>query len=144
MFAKAKRAWLAQYLDLASGLPSPDTFNDVLSQLNPAEFERCLLSWITALVTVSNGQILAIDGKTVRGSGDHATNKAAIHMGSVWATQNHLSLGQIVVDAKSNEITAIPKLLALVEISGGLVTIDAIGCQKKSAGKIREEGADYV
>ena len=144
VFAKAKRAWLAQYLDLASGLPSHDTFNDVLSQLNPEEFERCLLSWITALVAVSHGQILAIDGKTVRGSADQAGNKAAIHMVSVWATQNHLSLGQIVGDAKSNEITAIPKRLALVEISGGLVTIDAIGCQKKIAGKIREEGADYV
>jgi predicted transposase YbfD/YdcC len=144
VFAKAKRVWLAQYLDLSSGLPSHDTFNDVLSQLNPEEFERCLLSWITALVTVSHGQILAIAGKTVRGSSDRATNKAAIHMVSVWATQNHLSLGQVAVDAKSNEITAIPKLLELVEISGGLGTIDALGCQKKIAGKIREQGADYV
>ncbi len=144
VFAKAKRAWLAQYLDLSSGLPSHDTFNDVLSQLNPEAFERCLLSWITALVAVSKGQILAIDGKTVRGSADRATNKAAIHMVSVWATQNQLSLGQTVVETKSNEITAIPKLLELVEISGGLVTIDALGCQKKIAAKIREQGADYV
>ena len=91
MFAKSKRTWLAQYLDLSSGLPSHDAFNDVLSQLNPEEFERCLLSWITALVTVSNGQILVSDGKTVRGSADHAANKAAIHMVSVGATQNQLS-----------------------------------------------------
>lgn len=124
MFAKAKRVWLPQYLDLSNGLPSHDTFNDVLSQLKSEEFERCLLSWITALVTVSQGQVLAIDGKTVRGSADRAGNKAAIHMVSVWATQNHLSLGQTVVGSKSNEITAIPKLLELVEISGGLVTID--------------------
>lgn len=144
VFAKAKRAWLAQYLDLSSGLPAHDTFNDVLSHLNPEEFERCLLSWITALVTVSKGQILAIDGKTVRGSADRAGNKAAIHMVSVWATQNHIALGQAVVGAKSNEITAIPKLLDLVELSGGLVTIDAMGCQKKVAQKICEQGADYV
>ena len=85
----------------------------MLSQLNPEAFERCLLSWITALVAVSKGQILAIDGKTVRGSADRATNKAAIHMVSVWATQNQLSLGQTVVETKSNEITAIPKLLEL-------------------------------
>lgn len=144
VFAKAKRAWLAQYLDLSSGVPSHDTFNDVLSHLKPEEFERCLLSWITALVTVSKGQILAIDGKTVRGSADRARNKAAIHMVSVWATQNHLALGQTVADAKSNEITAIPQLLELVEISGGLVTIDAMGCQKQIAQKIREQGADYI
>lgn len=112
--------------------------------MNPEEFERCLLSWITALVAVSKGQILAIDGKTLRGSADRATTKAAIHMVSVWATQNHISLGQTIVEAKSNEITAIPQLLELVEISGGLVTIDAMGCQKKIAAKIRDEGADYV
>jgi predicted transposase YbfD/YdcC len=144
VFAKAKRAWLAQDLDLSSGLPSHDTFNAILSHLNPEEFERGLLSWITALVAVSAGQMLAIDGKTVRGSADRAGNKAAIHMVSVWATQNHIALGQTVVGAKSNEITAIPKLLELVEISGGLVTIDAMGCQKKVAQKIRAEGADYV
>jgi predicted transposase YbfD/YdcC len=144
VFAESKRAWLSRFLDLSAGIPSHDTFNDVLAHLDPAEFESCLLSWVSALVAVSGRQILAIDGKTVRGSYDKADRKAAIHMVSVWATKNHLSLGQRVVAAKSNEITAIPQLLELVEIAGGLVTIDAMGCQKKIAVKIREHGADYV
>ena len=144
VFAESKRAWLSRFLDLSAGIPSHDTFNDVLAHLDPKEFESCLLSWVTSLVAVSGGQILAINGKTIRGSYDKADGKAAIHMVSVWATKNHLSLGQQVVAAKSNESTAIPQLLDLVEIAGGLVTIDAMGCQRKIAAKIREQGADYV
>jgi predicted transposase YbfD/YdcC len=110
----------------------------------PAEFEKCLLSWIAALHEISEGQVVAIDGKTLRRSFDAASGKAAIHMVSAWATANHISLGQVVVDAKSNEITAIPKLLQILEISGCLVTIDAMGCQTEIAQEIVNAKADYV
>ena len=108
-----KRDWLATILDLSSGIPSHDRCNAIFAALNPAEFEKCLLSWITALHEITSGQVVAIDGKTLRGSFDKASGKSAIHMVSAWATANHISLGQVVVDAKSNEITAIPKLLVL-------------------------------
>ena len=103
-----------------------------MARIKPAEFEKCLLSWITALHEITAGQVVAIDGKTLRRSFDAASGKSAIHMVSAWATANHISLGQVVVDAKSNEITAIPKLLQILEISGCLVTIDAMGCQTES------------
>lgn len=102
-----------------------------------------LLQWMTQLHEITDGQVIAIDGKTLRGSYDRATGKAAIHMVSAWATANHISLGQVVVDEKSNEITAIPKLLDLIDVSGGLITIDAMGCQTAIAEKIIDEGADY-
>lgn len=142
-WARTKRDWLASFLDLSSGIPSHDRFNAILAALKPAEFEQCLLSWITALHAVSDGQIIAIDGKTLRRSYDAASGKSAIHMVSAWATANHISLGQVVTDAKSNEITAIPKLLELVEIAGALVTIDAMGCQTEIAARIVEQGGDY-
>ena len=139
-----KRKWLARFLDLRSGIPSHDRFNAILVAIKPAEFEKCLLSWITALHEITAGQVVAIDGKTLRRSFDAASGKAAIHMVSAWATANHISLGQVVVDAKSNEITAIPKLLQMLEISGCLVTIDAMGCQTEIAREIINAGADYV
>ena len=132
--------WFAKFLDLISGIPSHDRFNAILAAIKPAEFEKCLLGWITALHEISGGQIIAIDGKTLRRSFDKASSKSAIHMVSAWATANHISLGQVVVDAKSNEITAIPKLLEMLEIAGSLVTIDAMGCQKEIAAQIREQG----
>jgi len=143
-FGRMKRAWLARFLDLRNGIPSHDRFNQILAAIKPAEFEKCLLSWITALHEITAGQVVAIDGKTLRRSFDAAGGKAAIHMVSAWATANHISLGQVVVDAKSNEITAIPKLLQILEISGSLVTIDAMGCQTEIARKIVDAGADYV
>lgn len=142
-WGRTKRDWLAKFLDLAAGIPSHDRFNAVLALLRPAEFEKCLLSWITALHEITGGQIIAIDGKTLRRSFDAASGKAAIHMVSAWATANHISLGQVVTEAKSNEIAAIPKLLELIEISGALVTIDALGCQTEIAQQIVERGADY-
>ena len=138
-----KRDWLAKLLDLSSGIPSHDRFNAILGAIKPAEFEKCLLSWITALHEISSGQIVAIDGKTLRRSFDAASSKSAIHMVSAWATANHISLGQVVVDEKSNEITAIPKLLEMLELSGALVTIDAMGCQTEIAQSIVAAGADY-
>jgi predicted transposase YbfD/YdcC len=143
-WGRQKRAWLARFLDMRNGIPSHDRFNAVFKAIKPDEFERCLLSWITSLHEVTAGQLVAIDGKTLRQSFDKADAKSAIHMVSAWATANHISLGQVVVDQKSNEITAIPKLLELLDVSGCLVTIDAIGCQAEIAEKIVEGKADYV
>jgi predicted transposase YbfD/YdcC len=143
-FGRAKRKWLSQFLDLKEGIPSHDRFNAIFAAIKPAEFEACLLSWITALHEITGGQLVAIDGKTLRRSFDAATSKAAIHMVSAWATANHITLGQVIVDEKSNEITAIPKLLRMLEISGSLVTIDAMGCQTEIAQTILEAKADYV
>src|SRR3954463_6318401 len=143
-WARQKRSWLATILDMSSGIPSHDRFNAIFKAIKPAEFERCLLSWVTALHEVTVGQLVAIDGKALRQSFDKADAKSAIPMVSAWATANHISLGQVVVDQKSNEITAIPRLLELLDVSGCLVTIDAMGCQTEIAGKIVEGKADYV
>ena len=143
-FGRKKRTWLSQFLDLRHGVPSHDRFNAIFAAIKPAEFEKCLLSWITALHEVRGGQVVAIDGKTLRPSYDKASSKSAIHMVSAWASANPISLGQVAVDQKSNEITAIPKLLEVLEISGCLVTIDAMGCQVEIAEKIVECKADYV
>lgn len=134
--------WLARYLDLSAGIPSHDRFNAIFASMNSREFEMCLLSWITSLHEITAGQVIAIDGKTLRRSYDAASSKSAIHMVSAWATLNHISLGQVVVDEKSNEITAIPKLLDLIDVSGGMVTIDAMGCQTEIIDKIVEKNAD--
>jgi predicted transposase YbfD/YdcC len=142
-YGRTKRDWLARFLDLSSGIPSHDRFNAILAAIKPAEFEKCLLSWITDLHDITDGQIIAIDGKTLRRSFDAASGKAAIHMVSAWATANHISLGQVAVDAKSNEITAIPKLLEILELSGAMVTIDAMGCQTEIARTIVDAEADY-
>jgi predicted transposase YbfD/YdcC len=142
-FGRKKREWLEKFLDLRDGIPSHDRFNAILGAIKPAEFEKCLLSWTMALHEVTEGQVVAIDGKTLRRSFDAASSKAAIHMVSAWATANQISLGQVAVDAKSNEITAIPKLLEMLEISGALVTIDAMGCQVEIARQIISADADY-
>ena len=143
-FGRTKRQWLEQFLDLSAGIPSHDRFNAILRAIKPAEFEQCLLCFITALHAISGGQLVAIDGKTLRRSFDKASGKAAIHMISAWATANQISLGQVVTDAKSNEITAIPKLLDMLELTGCLVTIDAMGCQTAIAEKIVDREADYL
>lgn len=143
-YGRKKRAWLSRFLDLSHGIPSHDRFNFILAAIKPDEFEKCLLSWISALHKITDGQVVAIDGKALRRSYDTAAGKSAIHLVSAWASANHISLGQVVVDAKSNEITAIPKLLEILEISGCLVTIDAMGCQVEVAEKIVEDKADYV
>ena len=144
LWARTKKEWLAKFLDLSAGIPSHDRFNAVLAAIKPAEFQECLLNWITALHEITDGQLVAIDGKTLRRSFDAASSKSAIHMVSAWATTNLITLGQVVVDAKSNEITAIPKLLQMLELSGALVTIDAMGCQTEIARTIVDAGADYV
>jgi len=143
-FGLDRRTWFARFLDLTNGIPSDDTFARVLARLDPGAFEKCLLTWVRAVQEVTDHRLIAIDGKTLRGSYDRRDGKAAIHMVSAWASENKLSLGQVVVDEKSNEITAIPELLQLLDVSGALVTIDAMGCQKEIAERIREGGGDYV
>src|SRR3954451_21488770 len=143
-WGRQKRAWLARFLDLSGGIPSHDRFNALFRAIKPAEFERCLLSWITSLHEVTAGRLVAIDGKALRQSFDKATAKSALHMVGAWAVANKISLGQVAVAEKSNEITAIPMLLELLEMAGAVVTIDAMGCQVEIAGKIVEKKADYV
>jgi len=142
-FGRKKKTWFEKFLDLSAGIPSHDRFNAIFAVIKPAEFEKCLLSWITDLQELTGGQVIAIDGKTLRRSFDKASGKSAIHMVSAWATANGISLGQTVVDAKSNEISAIPKLLEILELEGSLVTIDAMGCQTQIAQKIIDKEADY-
>jgi predicted transposase YbfD/YdcC len=143
-FGDDRKTWLARFLDLSNGIPCEDTFRRVLARLDPAAFEKALLAWMQAVQEITASRLIAIDGKTLRGSYNRQDGKAAIHMVSAWATENKLSLGQVVVDEKSNEITAIPALLEVPELSGAIVTIDAMGCQKEIAAKIRERGGDYV
>jgi predicted transposase YbfD/YdcC len=143
-FGKARIEWFQTFLELPNGIPSHDTFTRVFARLDPEQFQACFLRWITAVSEVMRGQVLAIDGKVLRRSQDRRNGKAAIDMVSAWATANRLVLGQVKVDEKSNEITTIPQLLEALEISGCIVTIDAIGCQTDITEKIVDGGADYV
>jgi DDE_Tnp_1-associated/Transposase DDE domain len=138
-WARQKRDWLGQFLDLSRGIPSHDRFNAIFRALKPEPFNRCLVAWITELHEVAVGQVVPIDGKAMRQSFDKATGKSALHLVSAWATTNKISLGQVAVAEKSNEITAIPELLDLLELDGAVVTIDAMGCQTEIAGKILEK-----
>jgi predicted transposase YbfD/YdcC len=144
LFGRSKEEWLKRFLSLPNGIPSHDTFGRVFALLDPAKFAQCFTSWVKAVSQLTQGQVIAIDGKALRRSHDRANGKSAIHMVSAWASANHLVLGQLKVDDKSNEITAIPELLEVLELSGCIVTIDAMGCQKDIARQIVEQGADYV
>jgi len=143
-FGKAKEAWFTEVLSLKNGIPSHDTFGYVFSVIDTEEFSRCFSRWVSDLSKLSGGEIVSIDGKCLRRSMDTASNKAAIYMVSAWASLNHLVLGQQRVDDKSNEITAIPKLLMQLDIAGAVVTLDAMGCQTKVAADIIERDADYM
>lgn len=143
-FGKAQIEWFQTFLDLPNGIPSHDTFTRVFARLDPEQFQACFLRWMRAVSEVIGGQVIAIDGKVLRRSHDKGIGKAAIDMVSAWATANRLVLGQVKVDEKSNEITAIPQLLEALEVSGCIVTIDAIGCQTDIAEKIIEREAEYV
>ena len=144
LFGKSKKAWFKKFLELPHGIPSHDTFGRVFARLLPQEIKRCFLSWVEAVANITEGEIIPIDGKTLRRSYCNEEGKAAIHMVSAWAAQNNLVLGQVKTAEKSNEITAIPKLLNILEITGCIVTIDAMGCQKEIASTILQKGADYV
>jgi predicted transposase YbfD/YdcC len=143
-FCKAKLAFLRRFLELPNGIPSHDTFSRVFAKLDPAALLLCLQSWLADLRATLGGEHVAIDGKALRGSHDGDTRPYALHLVSAWASEARLFLGQVAVAAKSNEITAIPLLLELLDIEGDVVTIDAMGCQKEIAKAIVDKGADYV
>jgi predicted transposase YbfD/YdcC len=143
-FGHVRYAWLKQFLELPNGIPSHDTFNRVFRLLDPVQFQACFLSWMQAVAEETQGEVVAVDGKTLRRSFDKGSAKRAIHMVSAWATENGVVLGQREVDDTSNEITAIPALLELLALKGCIVTIDALGCQRAIAQQIVEGKADYV
>jgi len=143
-FGQAKLEWFQTFLELPNGIPSHDTFGRVFAMLNPEQFQHSFLNWVQALVEVSLGQIIAIDGKMLRHSFDRSLGKAAIYMVSAWASVNRLVLAQLKVDEKSNEITAIPELLRLLVLKGCIVSIDAMGCQTEIVELVIEQEADYV
>ena len=141
LWGRCHESWLKRLLALPNGIPSRDTFRRVISRLNPEEFQRCFLAWLRRLQRATDGQIVAIDGKTARRSKDGDVNP--VHIVSAWAAEQHVTLGQTAVDSKSNEITAIPQLLRLLELKGALVTIDAMGCQTEIAAQIVKQQGDY-
>ena len=143
-FGKAKQEWLETFLELPNGIPSHDTFGRVFAQLDSKEFQSCFFRWVKAVQEVTKGEVIAIDGKTLRHSYDRMLGRGAIHIVSAWACTNHLVLGQTKVNEKSNEITAIPELLRMLEVKGCVVTIDAMGTQTKIARQIVEQEADYM
>ena len=144
-FGDAKRKWFGTFLDLPHGVPCPDTFERVFARLDPDAFERCFMGWTRALAGSSGGKLLAVDGKKIRRSFEHAwDHSTATHLVSAFVGENKTVLGQLAVDCKANEIVAIPKLLDLLDLKGATVTIDAMGCQVEIAGKIVDNEADYV
>lgn len=143
-WADANKNWLGTFLALPNGVPSRDCIRRVVSRIDPDEFQECFGSWMAAVCEATDGEVIAIDGKTLRRSFDRRSGKKALHMVSAWAAKNHVLLGQQAVHQKSNEITAIPKLLDLLNLTGAIVTIDAMGCQKEIAQKIRDGGGHYV
>jgi len=143
-FGRAKLKWLRRILELPNGIPSHDTIARLFARLNPEQFQQCFLEWVRSLVRLSEGEVIAIDGKTPRQSYDSADGKGAIHMVSAWATENRLVLGQCKVNEKSNEITAIPRLLRLLEVKDCIVTIDAMGTQTAIAQLIVQQEGDYI
>lgn len=144
LFGQQKKEWLSRFLNLEHGIPSHDTFGRVFARLDPEEFRQSFLSWVQAVFNVTRGQVIALDGKELRRSHDKGLGKHAIRMISAWATANRLVLGQRKVGHRSSEITAIPKLLKLLDISGCIITIDAMGTQTKIAAQIIQQGADYL
>lgn len=143
-FGNNKKDWLQRFLKLENGIPSHDTIGKLFARLEAKSFEKCFIEWMQSLVTLTQGQVIAIDGKTLRGSSSATNGKKAIHMVSAFASANQVVLGQLACEEKSNEITAIPALLELIVVKGCIVTIDAMGCQTEIASKIKEQEADYI
>lgn len=142
-YARAKEGWFKGFLELPGGVPSHDTFGRVFALLDPDAFGKCYVDWVRSLINLPD-ELVAVDGKTLRRSHDRSNGKSAIHMVNAWAVHHGLVLGQVKTEAKSNEITAIPELLKLLDLKGSVVTVDAMGCQKEIAKQIVEQGADYV
>lgn len=143
-FGLAKEDWLRGFLDLPNGIPSHDTIGRLFALIETQQFEHCFIDWMGSVFEATDGEVVPVDGKRLRRSYDRASNKAALHMVGAWATENGLLLGGMETESKSNEIKTIPKLLALLELTGCIVTIDAVGCQKEIAEQVVEQGADYV
>ena len=143
-FGYAKLEWFAEKLDLENGIPSHDTFRRVFSLIDTGEFRACFIAWTQAISKAVGGDIIAFDGKTLRRSFDAATGLSPIHVMNAWSSANDLCIGQMKVDGKSNEITAMPALIKLMDIRGSVITADALNCQKEIASLIVEQGGDYV
>jgi predicted transposase YbfD/YdcC len=144
LFGNCKLDWFKSFLELPNGIPSHDTFRRVFARLDPNQFQQAFLDWVRSVTQLTEGQVVAIDGKQLRRSQDNALGKRAINIVSAWAEENRLVLGQVKVNEKSNEITAILQLLSMLEISGCIVTTDALGCQTDIAAEIVKRQADYV
>jgi predicted transposase YbfD/YdcC len=148
LYAQSREAWLATFLPLPNGIPCQDTFRRVFARINPDAFEQCFIRWTAALAEAAGeapeGRLIPIDGKTMRQSFQRAWNRQGLHLVSAWCQHNQIVLGQLAVAEKSNEITAIPRLLAMLNIQKAVVTIDAMGCQREIAGQIQSQGGDYV
>ena len=142
-FGEAKHEWLKKFLKLPNGIPTHDTFNRVFACLDSGELGQCFLNWTQSVSRLTEGEVISLDGKTLRGSRDKGS-KSIVHMVSAWASVNNIVLGQQKVDSKSNEITAIPALLEVLALKGCIVTIDAMGCQKTIASAIVDKEADYI
>lgn len=143
-FAEDGESWLRKFLELPGGIPSHDTFRRVFSVLDPDVLTSCFMRWTESLHKETKGEVIALDGKTIRHSFDTASGQPALHIVSAWASENGLALGHVKVDDKSNEIFALPKLLEMLDIKGRVVTMDAMGCQKDLAKQIVEKKGDYV
>lgn len=143
-YGHSKSEWLKTFLSLPNGIPSHDTIVRVFALLEPTQLQECFVSWVKSITRLSLGEVVSIDGKSARHSYDRSKGKGAIHMVSAWASENQMVLGQVKVADKSNEITAIPKLLDILDVSGCIVTIDAMGTQKEIAKQIIDQDADYV
>lgn len=144
-FGSAKKEWLKKFVSLSNNrTPSHDTIGDFFARIKAEEFINCFISWVSSLTGVLSTDLIAIDGKTLRSSYNQANGKKAIHIISAWSSKMRLSLAHLPVDDKTNEITAIPDLLSLLELEGALITIDAMGCQKEIAKQITDQKADYV
>lgn len=144
VWALANEAWLRTFLELPNGIPSHDTFRRVFLLLDPEQFRRCFLSWVRAISQLTKGQVIAIDGKKLRRSQERGCGKKALSLVSAWATANGVVLGQRKVSAKSNEMKAIPELLKLLDVTGCIVTVDALNCQTKIAAQIKAQNANYI
>lgn len=143
-FGEAKKSFFARFLDLKHGIPSHDTFSAVFRRLDPDAFARCFAAWADSLTSTKLGEVIAIDGKTARGSKDPALGRSPLHLVNAWASDRELVLGQVACHRKSNEITAIPALLELLDVTDSIVTIDAMGTQKAIAQQIIDQGGDYI
>lgn len=142
-FGRAKFEWFKEHLELENGIPSHDTFRRVYSLIDPEQFKKCFVSWTEAMSEAVD-DVISFDGKSIRHSFDSATGMSAIHVLNAWSSMNDFCIGQMKVDGKSNEITAMPKLIKMMEVKGSVITADALNCQKDIAGTIVAEGADYV